>query len=214
MSVSVMVRKCVSAIYHASSYSYFTDDLGDTDAHRCPSPLDIVHSRPKDKWGRVILLVRSRCHLWRKAFCWRGRNTKISGLLTANVIPGRRRTAYPPFSPEHRQPQAEEQKKKNHRQVTRAEQENDNNHIKREEGGKAYGSKGRDGGKSSKGQGATWRRIERNNRSWRAYGTTFRDDEWNNPRIREGHRDWGKWDDQDWSNVDQNNDNWEEYDQN
>lgn len=133
MSVSVMVRKCVSAIYHASSYSYFTDDLGDTDAHRCPSPLDIVHSRPKDKWGRVILLVRSRCHLWRKAFCWRGRNTKISGLLTANVIPGRRRTAYPPFSPEHRQPQAEEQKKKNHRQVTRAEQENDNNHIKREE---------------------------------------------------------------------------------
>ena len=56
-AMSRMVRKCAKAIYNVSSYSYFRDDLGESDARKCINPLDIVYSRPKDKWDRAILLA-------------------------------------------------------------------------------------------------------------------------------------------------------------
>ena len=56
-----------------------------------------------------------------------------------------------------------------------------------------YQRKGSGSGKSSKGQGTSWRRIEWNHRSWNTYGTTFNDDHWNNTRIKEARQDWYEW---------------------
>ena len=53
--------------------------------------------------------------------------------------------------------------------------------------------KGQGSGKSSKGQGTTWQRIEWNHR-WSTHGTTFNDEHWNNPRIREARQGWYEWD--------------------
>ena len=56
-AMSKMVGKCVNAIYNVTSYSYFRDDLNSNDVHKYLGPLDIMYSRPLNKWDRVMLLV-------------------------------------------------------------------------------------------------------------------------------------------------------------
>ena len=56
-AMSKMIRKCVNAIYSVTSYSYLRDDLSNNDMRKCIDPLDVMYSRPQNKWDRVMLLV-------------------------------------------------------------------------------------------------------------------------------------------------------------
>ena len=56
-AMSRMVRMCVNAVFNVATYSYFRDDLNDSDARKGIKPLDIMYSRPLNKWDRVMLLV-------------------------------------------------------------------------------------------------------------------------------------------------------------
>ena len=51
-------QKCVNAIYSSvTSYSYFRNDLTDSDMHKCINPLNVMYARPQNKWEKVMLLV-------------------------------------------------------------------------------------------------------------------------------------------------------------
>ena len=207
-AMSKMVRKCVNAIYSVTSYSYFQavqGDLNSNDMHKCIDPQDVVYSRPVNKWDRVMLLVMDQAkvtllplaqktleamthHHDARAFeRWHSLldGDQVQRLMDKyqeygkNVVEGKWRPNFPSAAPGLEQPPSE---------AASSSQRAPEQEEHRRNG------KGKGSGKSSKGQGATWRRIEWNHRSWNAYSTTLNDDGWNNPRIREARQSWDEWD--------------------
>ena len=200
-AVSKMIRKCMNAIYNVASYSCFRDDLTDGESHRCIDPLDMVYSRPKDKWDRVILLALDQSKVKLppvvlemtkrkdvRAFArWNSilEDEQMKRLMDkypdygANVTGASNKgsTAQPSVAPEIEGPPSEAAS---------------SSHQNRENAQQPYPKgKGSKSGKGSKGQGATGRRIEWNHRSWNTYGTTFHYSHWNNPHVRDGTQSWG-----------------------
>ena len=62
-AVSKMIRKCMNAIYSVASYFYFRDDLSDNNTRKCINPLDVMYSRPQNKWDNVMLLVMDQAKI-------------------------------------------------------------------------------------------------------------------------------------------------------
>ena len=164
--------------------------------HKCIDPVDIVYSRPKNivlDHAKVTLppiaqstLDEMTKHKDVRAFDrWNSllEPDQVQRLMDkyedygTHVIHGKKRTKYPSIAPEVERPPSEAASSSHHGQTREPQRK----------------GKGKEGGKSSKGQGTSWRKIEWNHRSCNTHGTTFNDDHWNNPRIREARQDWYEW---------------------
>ena len=208
---SIMVRKCVNAIYNVTSYSYFREDLTDGVSHKCIDPVDVVYARPKNKWDRAVLLVLDQPkiklppmaqavllemtrHTDERAFKrWNSmldsRDSRINMTMERMFPTLRLRGA--------RHCRTLRQRLNGLRDRRLASHQNQGEAGRQDPKGEGKGKKGGKSSKSSKGSQPTWQRTNWTQRSWNnpaasvnAYDATFRDGQWTNLAMRGDHGYW------------------------
>ena len=218
----------MNAIYSVTSYSYLRDDLSNNDMRKCIDPLDVMYSRPQNKWDRVMLLVLDQAKITllpasqkileamtqlqdKRAFeRWHSMLDKAQMQKLVDkyqeygkhVVDDKWKPIQPSVAPEIERPPSGAASSSHHAQAHERE------HQRKGDGkGQIYGHAGR----------RTWEQTNRYARDWKpaamnvsSYGATFRDATWTHPR----HRRDRYWDEPYWDpNIRITRRSWREWDQ-